>query len=423
MKRREFLAAAGAAATGALLSACGGPASAISSGNIPVYGTVLTWAPGFAKASRALKQASGYGLDAVPAPDLGAYEQVMKSRLETSQAPDAFKWWNGYRLQDTARTGQVADLTDLWNTAAKKDWVDTGVKDGLTYQGRVYGLPLTESYYVIFYSKKTFAKYGLRAPETWDEFESNAATLKKHGVIPFFGTQNGGWPALIWFQEFLTKLDPGFYERLTAGKASYTDATARQAMDIWRGFIEKGYFTSPDVDQANAPAMLNTGSVAMFPIGTWNNQSFPAVGMKGGVDYDAFIMPTVKPSVPKSVISEVATLVVPDRAPDKDATLKMLSHWLDPAVQKAWMSFLGDIPPNPTVPSADPVIQHVLAQVKANDPRLLIRFWEASPPSLIEGNVQDLGGFMINPNQVDSILAGMQRRADAEWAYWREEVA
>lgn len=422
MRRREFLVTTGAAASGVLLSGCGGQTSALAGGKVPVYGTVLSWAPGFVKASHALKRASGYGLDAVPAPDVGAYEQVVKSRLQTSQAPDVFKWWNGYRLQDTARTGQVADLTRLWDVATGKRWVDTRVKDGLTYNGRVYGLPLTESYYVIFYSKKAFAKYGLRPPQTWAEFHSNASTLKSHGVTPFFGTQNGGWPALIWFQEFLSKLDPGFYQRLTAGHASYTDPPAREAMDVWRELIEKGYFTSPDVDQANAPAMLNSGTVAMFPIGTWNNQSFAAVGMKPGVDYDAFIMPTIKPGVPKSVISEVATLVVSSRAPHKDATLTMMSHWLDPDVQAAWMSFLGDIPPNPTVPSADPVIQHVQNQVKVTDPTLLIRYWEASPPSLIEGNVQDLGGFMIHPDQADSILKGMQRRADAEWGYWREEV-
>lgn len=404
------------------LTGCASGGSQIKGRNVPVYGTVASWTPGFKKAGSALRRACGYGLSAVPAPDVGAYEQVVKSRLQTSQAPDVFKWWNGYRLQDTARTGKIADLTGLWDRYVGRGWIDPRIKDGLTYQGRVYALPLTESYYVVFYSKPLFAKYRLRVPGTWDEFLSNAATLKKHGVTPFFSTQNGGWPALIWFQEFVSKLDPHFYQRLTAGKASYTDPEAQHAMDIWRRLIQKGYFTSPDVDQANAPAMMHAGQVAMFPIGTWNNQSFPAVGMKPGVDYDAFVMPTIKPNTPKSVISEVSALPVPTRAPDKHATMTMMSHWLDPAVQRAWMSFLNDIPPNPTVPSTDPVIRHVLQQVKATKPEILIRYWEASPPSLIEGNVQDLGGFMINPDNAHSVLSGMQRRADSEWAYWREAI-
>jgi multiple sugar transport system substrate-binding protein len=40
---------------------------------------------------------------------------------------------------------------------------------------------------------------------------------------------------------------------------------------------------------------------------------------------------------------------------------------------------------------------------------------------LIEGNVQDLSAFMINPTAANAsrTLSSMQRRADKEWKVWR----
>jgi multiple sugar transport system substrate-binding protein len=144
--------------------------------------------------------------------------------------------------------------------------------------------------------------------------------------------------------------------------------------------------------------------------------------MKPGVDYDAFLMPTIETGTQPSIITEVATLPVSKRAPDSDAAMTVMKNWLNPKVQAAWMSFLADIPPNPQVPSTDPVVKNVIRQVKERKPRLLIRYWEASPPPLIEGNVQDLGGFMIHPDNPEKVLRKMQDRADTEWDYWRSET-
>jgi multiple sugar transport system substrate-binding protein len=73
--------------------------------------------------------------------------------------------------------------------------------------------------------------------------------------------------------------------------------------------------------------------------------------------------------------------------------------------------------------SPDPVIRHVQAIVKQTNPTRVNRYWEASPPALVEGNVQDLGDFMIHPEKANDVLSRMQKRADAEWAYWKQEVS
>jgi len=50
-----------------------------------------------------------------------------------------------------------------------------------------------------------------------------------------------------------------------------------------------------------------------------------------------------------------------------------------------------------------------------------VRFWEAGPPPLIEGGVQFLASFMVNPTE-DNImptLEKLQDLADTEWAAWK----
>ena len=53
-------------------------------------------------------------------------------------------------------------------------------------------------------------------------------------------------------------------------------------------------------------------------------------------------------------------------------------------------------------------------------PSQAIRYWEASPPVLIEGNVQDLSAFMTNPTpeNIKPTLTKLQRRAEKEWKAW-----
>jgi multiple sugar transport system substrate-binding protein len=420
--RRGFL--AGIAGTGAvLLTGCAEGTGGSSAGTVSVYNDNATWKGGFTKTGAVLKSVAGSGLSPLSIALTVSYEQVVKAALRTSKAADIAKWWSGYRLQSLARTKGLSDLSSIWAQMVAKGWVQPGLKDSMSYQGKVYGIPLYESYYVIFYSKPLFAKHGLRVPTTWAEFTSNAAVLKKNNVTPFVSSENGVWPALEWFQEILTKIDPDFYTRLTNNQAKYTDEPVTHAMTIWQDFIKKGWMTSPDFDQATGPAQMKAGKVGMFLHGTWESQALTTAGLKAGEDYGAFIMPTVEASVRPSVIVESGAFTVPLRAPKHDAAMKVVGSWLDPRVQRVWSDFLQDTSANPTVPATNPVILELQKTIATTKPVLLQRYWEASPPALVEGNVQDLGAFMVHPDKLQATVKAMAARATTEWANWSKGVS
>lgn len=349
------------------------------------------------------------------------YQQVIRSSLSSDSTTDLLKWWNGYRVQELARGGGLADLTEAWDEAVDNGWINDDTRDGFSYEGRVYGIPFDKSYWTVYYNKNVFDDLGLNVPADWDEFESNAQTIADAGITPFFATIEPGWTSFIWFEEFVSKLDPDFYVDLTNGDASYTDDVAQEAMDIWADFYERGFFTPADTPWDNEVPMLASGSVAMTVAGSWRNGSFAASDLTSE-DYGSFVLPTIEPGTEQTVIAESGIITAAERGANLDGARQWLTQLLSPDAQAALVAESKGLSPNPEVSSDDPVLNSIREEVLSGEMRELTRYWEASPPALIEGNVQDLAAFMADPapQNISSTLQAMQSRAEAEWASWEE---
>jgi multiple sugar transport system substrate-binding protein len=414
-----------AVALAATLGACSqGSASAPQGSNsastLTLNGDRADFVDGWNVAGDALEELGDYGIEPRNVPSTENYQQVIRSSLQTDSTTDLVKWWNGYRLQDLARSGGLADLSEQWDKAVDEGWVNPDTKADFSYDGKVYGMPMYKSYWVIFYNKHVFEQAGIQPPTTWDEFLSNNEKIKAAGVTPLFATQEAGWTSFIWFEEILSKSDPEFYTKLMNGEAKYTDQPAQDALRTWSDLYAKGYFTAPDIAWDNEPALFQEGTVAQVPMGTWRNGIFVTNGMTDG-DYGAYLLPVVKDGVQPSVITESGAISVAEKAPNKDAALKAMGDWLNPDVQGAWVNEIKDTSANPTVVTDDPTLKSVREQVTTLKPTELVRYWEASPPPLIEGGAQYLASFMVNPTE-DNImptLEKLQTLADAEWAKWK----
>lgn len=111
------------------------------------------------------------------------YDAQMKAALETGTGADVLF----LRSYDTGRSvfdgGSLAVLNDEipslagFPDAAKKAWS--------TEDGKLYGVPFAGVTHGVYYHKSVFEKYGLKEPETWDEFIKIAEILKKKGEVVF----------------------------------------------------------------------------------------------------------------------------------------------------------------------------------------------------------------------------------------------
>jgi len=421
MHRKRYLTASALLSAGVLmLSGCAEGSQTTGNGdpNVVSYiGDEATILPGVEASAAAIENNSGITLDARTIQSTENYQQVVRSGLSTGNSTDLIKWWNGYRLQELAKSGELADLSAEWEAAVSNGWVDDATRESYSYDGKVYGMPYSKDFWVIYYNKKVFADNNLSIPTTWDEFMSNAQTIKEAGVIPLYATIEPGWTSFLWFQEILAKLDPQFYVDLTAGEASYTDPIAVEAMEIWADMFEKGFFTPVDTPWDDEPAMLKSGKVAMTAAGSWRNGTFEAAGLTSD-DYGVFLLPTVKSDTEMTVIVESGVFTAADTSSNTEGAKTWLGNLLSPDAQKAYIEAMKSISPNPSVSIDNAVVKTILQDVDGVKP--LVRYWEASPPNLIEGNVKDLAAFMANPSSgnIQPTLEAMEARAKSEWADW-----
>ena len=120
--------------------------------------------------------------------DNTAHQALVRQLLRTPKAPALFKWWNYYKMTDLIEADLLEDITDLYDARVKSGDMPEGLKSTLgnvPFDGRVFALPTSINTFVVFYNVKVFKKYGLEAPETWEDLWHVAATLKANGVAPF----------------------------------------------------------------------------------------------------------------------------------------------------------------------------------------------------------------------------------------------
>lgn len=422
-RSRVAVAAIGLLIAGATAAGCSSSkgATAADGEALSLYTVNPTWSAGISQVGEALKSSTGHSLKNYVVPASANFADVVQNSLMTNKPGDLVKWWNGKQLERLAATGGLTDLTAQWDAAVSKGWLDDGLRPAYSYRGKVYGLPMSQSYWVVIYNKHVFADAGLTPPTTYAQFESNAAALKARGVTPIWTSQKDGWTPFIPYQMLTGAVSPDFYAKLITNEASFADPASREVFGIWGDWIKKGWTSPPDSSLVDVPALLKSNKLAMIPIGTWESASLKAGGLKPGVDYGAFLMPAVRSGTPQAVFSESSALVVPKNSPHKDAAIKTVGQWLDPTVQKGWADFLGDTSPNPGVTSTDPVIAEVVKQVNDSKAVVLNRYYESFPPALVEGSTAALGGFMADPGSLEKALNTLTSTADKEWAAWNEQ--
>lgn len=421
LARRTLLGLVGAGGLALLTGCARGTYTQPAPGNVlTLNNDVATWSDAYDAASAVLEQRVGYRLAVRAVPNQNTYQQIVRMSAQTDSTTDLFKWWNGYRLQDIARGGILTELGAAWDRAQAQGWVDPTMRESFSYDGRPYALPLYKSYYPMFYSRRAFAQAGVSVPRTFAELLDVARALRDAGVTPIGAAGATTWESVIWFSQLLIGHSPDYYEDVTAGRASYVDDVAMAAMELWARMYAEDLFSGPDIDVQGYPGMFEDGTLGMSLGGTFNVNSYTAAGL-GAADVGLFLVPPVDPAVEPAVVVESAALCVSANAHKHEQAMAVADAWLTTEVQRPWVDALGDASANPAALPTGSIVVDLAHDVAMARPREVTRYWEASPPVLVEGNVRDLSAFMVSPTPENgaATLRTMQDRADAEWEAWR----
>ncbi|RKX83119.1 MAG: hypothetical protein DRP70_15260 [Spirochaetes bacterium] len=376
-----------------------------------------SWGPLFDQMSEASTEAIGIGFTNTAFPATDIYMSQIRASLVTDEAPNLFTWWSTYRMKELADNDVLKDLSSLWDKHENEFGSD--LRNAFTFDGEVYGFPITSEYWVVWYNKEVFQKYGLTTPDTWDEFINICETLKSNDVTPMMSTVEGRWPTFIMFEEMIVGEDPDLYVDLCEGRVKYSDPKVKKAFEKWGELINAGYFTEPGYDVWSGGARdFNQGDVGMALFGTWY---FAATLTANGVPEEnigAFILPSHNPNAGKNVILEITPMLVSKNTSNMEDTLKLTDYWMSPEGNAAFAETLKSYPANPQA-NADFLPQvkvDILKEIGDDGYRLINRYWEATPTPICEVAVDEFARFMINPDSLDEVLANLDKVADEYWS-------
>ncbi|NED98728.1 ABC transporter substrate-binding protein [Phytoactinopolyspora halotolerans] len=432
MKTSTKFAIASVAAGALLLTACGddsdddgdntsggggaggGEESVESSGTLSFYTDKAAWEPQFDRVSEVSEDEIGFDLDFTGYSDSDAYTAFIKQSFRTDEKPTLFTWHTGDKLGELVDEGLVAPTSEIWSEAISNGDIPADLEQYYTYDGEQYCVPLHVSYWVMYYNTHVFDEHGLQPPQTWDDLINIADTLAAEGVPAFY--QTNILFSFVWFQTLLAGSDPDLYEALATGEASYTDPGVVAAMEQWREMMEAGYFSDPGA--ADDPqVLLNNGDVAMLNFGTFFTGALNELGMVSGEDYDLFVIPNVDPSLEQtSLIVESGPLCAAEEADDRAEALNYFDWWVTADAQSAWADARGDVSFNPGAEVNDERLADLGEQAGSDDVRLIERYFEATPPSVLTVALDEFGAFVTNPGDPMPHLEAIQAEAEAHWA-------
>jgi raffinose/stachyose/melibiose transport system substrate-binding protein len=159
-------------------------------------------------------------------------DQGVKDKLKVMAAsnslPDIYFSWAGDFTKKFVRGNLARDLTDQVTGDWKSSFTPAAL-DAYTYDGKLYGVPITLDAKYLVFNKRMFADAGVTVPTTLEELLTACDTFKSKGITDpiTFGNQYG-WPAI----HFMTQLNAYHVPAATLAK-DYDPATGE--------FTDPGY--------------------------------------------------------------------------------------------------------------------------------------------------------------------------------------
>jgi glucose/mannose transport system substrate-binding protein len=274
---------------------------------------------------------------------------TLRARVTAGNPPTAVQML-GFDIQDWAKEGALADLTE---TAMAEGWdkvVPTALQAFSTYDGKWVAAPVNvHSTNWVWISKAALDAAGGKAPETWEELVTVLDAMKANGITPL---AHGGqaWQEATMFDAVVLSMGADFY------KASMIDLDpaalgGEQMVEVFnrmaklRSYVDDN-FSGRDWNLASA--MVINGEAGMQMMGDWAKGEFLKAGKVPGVDFVCIRFPGTQGMV--TFNSDQFAMFKQADAGMQAAQVQMAKAIMDPAFQSAFNVVKGSVPARTDVP-------------------------------------------------------------------------
>ena len=276
---------------------------------------------------------------------LEPYYTDLNALVDANKTPDVFIVSPGPNLTDYVAPGVAAPLDEYLEADG---WKDTFASDAvfaqMTYDGKIYAIPLNTAAACVFYNKEIFAEAGVEVPTTYTELLDACEKIKAIGKTPIT-ISAGTAGCLSMLAGYLCDREGVDLAALNANEASWvnekTIAAGNKLLELSQYFQETAAGDSND----DATTALYMGEAAILIQGSW------AIGqMNGGnPDFEAkcgvFQFPAIEGgNDPARVIAKSDSLAMSSTTKYPEACIALMKYFTDDTAQKYTAEVGGKIP-------------------------------------------------------------------------------
>lgn len=214
------------------------------------------------------------------------YTQTIQTKIASGDAPDVFMIEQS-NLEKYAKNDYLQDLSDT-------DIVNHYDGNMLSYDGKLYGAPLSVNAYVVTYNKELFEKVGAEIPDTLDEFYKVCEKIKEAGYTPLAAGYQDSWVLMADTQaEYATSImadDLDALKKCERREVKFADS--KEWREVFERIGKRLQYTQEDqfgTDWNTACTMLANGEAAMVVSGDWTSNNVADMGET--VELGAFVLP------------------------------------------------------------------------------------------------------------------------------------
>lgn len=163
--------------------------------------------------------------------------------------------------------GALYDLTNFEDCEQVLSRFQPSAETPYTYNGALYALPDTQSFFLMFYRTDIFEQLGLKVPETWDEFIEVSTIIQRNNMsvyVPYTQivastTVNVGIGSLNLYPTLMSQHGLSFYNK-ELNATAFSSKAAIDVFEYWTDFYsDYGFLKEAD--------FYNRMRVGVMPLG------------------------------------------------------------------------------------------------------------------------------------------------------------
>ncbi|PPB48752.1 hypothetical protein C4K88_13635 [Arthrobacter pityocampae] len=171
----------------------------------------------------------------------------------------------GFAVPEIASAGSIVPLDDYVTEYGEKyelDALDEGMRSALSFDGKLYALPMQAQMYVMAYRQDVFDELGLTPPKTFEDMIAAAEAIREQGDIeyPIALPMNATADVSTIYQAAMNSTGTDF---LDAGTPQFSSDGSREALEGLRSLLP---YMDPQVttfDQPKVQQQMFNGTAAM----------------------------------------------------------------------------------------------------------------------------------------------------------------